>query len=192
MASGAAGSGTVGHLRAGEATGPRIGPRRHPQRLRKLKTPDEEAADNQAVTDPGRPLMRRANMSRTKSRIAEIRSKLDLRRAALLEEVRDALEQSENQQYIALIDGAPTDFADESIGDALADLSLAIIDRHVREIRDIEAARARLDGGEYGICADCGEEIVIKRLLATPTVTRCLACQTQRERVYAHEGTPTL
>jgi RNA polymerase-binding transcription factor DksA len=29
-------------------------------------------------------------------------------------------------------------------------------------------------------------------LLAYPTVRRCVRCQRQRERTYAHEGTPTL
>ena len=108
-----------------------------------------------------------------------------------LEEVRDALEKSENQQYVELIDRVPADIGDQSVADALADLSLALIDRHIQELRDIEAARWIKDGG-FGNCIDCGEEIAVERLLAYPTAKRCLLCQQKRERTYVHEGTPTL
>jgi RNA polymerase-binding protein DksA len=119
-------------------------------------------------------------------------STLDHGHASLLEDVRDALEKSENQQYVELIDRVPADIGDQSVGDALADLNLALIDRHIQELRDIEAARMRIKGGRFGICIDCGDEIGFERLLAYPTAKRCLACQRQREKTYVHEGTPTL
>jgi RNA polymerase-binding protein DksA len=131
-------------------------------------------------------------MALSKAHLAKITAALQQRHGALLEEVRDALENSENQQYVELIDHAPADIGDQSIGDALADLSLALIDRHIHEIRDIEAANARVKAGDFGSCDDCGEEISVERLLAMPTATRCVVCQQQRERTYAHEGTPTL
>ena len=128
----------------------------------------------------------------SKAQLSQLRTRLDQRYDLLLEEVRDALEKSENQQYVELIDRAPADIGDQSVGDALADLSLAMIDRHIQEIRDIEAARARIKDDRFGICADCGQEISFERLLAYSTAKRCLACQRQRERTYVHEGTPTL
>ena len=131
-------------------------------------------------------------MTLRKAQLSKLAASLDRRRGSLLEEVRDALEMSENQQYIELIDRAPADIGDQSAGDALADLSLAIIDRHVQEIRAIEAARARMKDAEYGVCIDCGDEIEYARLGAIPTARRCLLCQGQHERTYAHEGMPTL
>jgi len=131
-------------------------------------------------------------MALSKTQLSELAGRLDQRYATLLEEVRDALEKSENQQYVELIDRVPADIGDQSVGDALADLSLALIDRHIQEIRDIDATRARIKDGRFGICAGCGDEIGFERLLAYPTAKRCLACQQQRERTYAHEGTPTL
>ena len=131
-------------------------------------------------------------MAMSVAQLSEMRERLDRRYASLLEEVRDALEKSENQQYVELIDRAPADIGDQSVGDALADLSLALIDRHIQEIRDIEAARARIEDGRFGTCEDCGEEIGFERLLAYPTARRCVTCQRQRERTYAHAGTPTL
>ena len=131
-------------------------------------------------------------MTLRKAQLSKLAASLDRRRGSLLEEVRDALEMSENQQYIELIDRAPADIGDQSAGDGLADLSLAIIDRHVQEIRAIEAARARMKDAEYGVCIDCGDEIEYARLGAIPTARRCLLCQGQHERTYAHEGMPTL
>ena len=128
----------------------------------------------------------------TKAQLSKLAARLGKRYASLLEEVRDELEKSENQQYVELIDGVTGDIADQSISDELADLSLAIIDRHVQELRDIEAARARIKKGTFGICEDCGDAIGFERLLAYTTARRCIACQQQRERTYAHEGTPTL
>jgi RNA polymerase-binding protein DksA len=131
-------------------------------------------------------------MALSLTRLRKVTDKLDKRYESLLEEVRAELEQSENQQYIELIGRVPADIGDQSLGDALADLNLAIIDRHVQELRDIEAARARVKDRSFGICIACGDEIAFERLLAYPTAKRCLVCQRQREKTYAHEGTPTL
>jgi RNA polymerase-binding protein DksA len=128
----------------------------------------------------------------TQTQVSKLKRKLDKQYESLLEEVRDALEKSENQQYVELIDRAPADSGDEATGDALADLNLAIIDRHVREIRDIEATRLRIGDGSFGTCIDCSGEIGIERLLAYPTAKRCFVCQRQHEKTYAHEGNPTL
>jgi DnaK suppressor protein len=131
-------------------------------------------------------------MAMTKTQLARLTRKLDEQYAMLLEQVRDALEKSENQQYVELIDRSPADSADQATGDALADLNLAIIDRHVREVRDIEATRVRIAEGGIGVCIDCGIEIPFERLCAYPTAKRCRVCQEQHERTYSHEGNPTL
>jgi len=91
-------------------------------------------------------------MNLTDRQLSELRRNLDQRHASLLEEVRDELEKSENQQYVELLGRTPGDVADESVADALADLNLGIVDRHILEIRDIEAARARIQAGSFGTC----------------------------------------
>jgi len=131
-------------------------------------------------------------MDLTSTQLSELRRKLNQRHASLLEEVRDELEKTEDQQYVELLGRTPGDIGDESVADALADLNLGIIDRHIHEIRDIDAARARIQDGSFGICIACGADIGFERLLAYPTAKRCLACQQQRERTYAHEATPKL
>ncbi|NJD36587.1 MAG: TraR/DksA family transcriptional regulator [Betaproteobacteria bacterium] len=129
-------------------------------------------------------------MSLNKSQLSSLTKSLDRHYKKLLEEVRDELDTPQHQQYIELIDRGPADSADEAIGDALADINLAIIDRHVGEIRDIEAARGRIKDGSFGSCVDCGNDIGLERLQVHPTAKRCLICQQQRERLYAAEGVP--
>ena len=131
-------------------------------------------------------------MGLSKPLLDDLARLLEARRARLLEDVRGELERPENLQYIELIDRVPADIGDQSVGDALADLNLAIVDRHVREIREIEAAYVRLRAGRYGVCADCGDDIAEARLRAWPTAERCQACQQHRERTFRHDGTPTL
>jgi DnaK suppressor protein len=131
-------------------------------------------------------------MALTQTQISKLNAALEKRYQALLEEVRDELEKSENQQYVELIGRSPADSGDESVGDILADLNLGIIDRHIHEIRDIEAARERIEKRSFGTCIECAADIGYERLLAYPTAKRCLACQQQHERTYAHAGTPRM
>ena len=131
-------------------------------------------------------------MALMQQQLAELARSLHKRHESLLEEVHDELERSENQQYVELLGRTPADSGDESVADALADLNLGLIDRHIRELRDIEAARTRIGDGSFGSCIDCRAEIGFERLVAYLTAKRCLACQRQRERTHAHEGTPTL
>ena len=52
-------------------------------------------------------------------------------------------------------------------------------------LREIDGAISRLESGGYGICVSCGCDIPEQRLLATPTVQTCIACQ---ERIEQEEG----
>ena len=112
-----------------------------------------------------------------------IREKLRTRQVALLEEVRDEFDQRDNQHLIDLMGREPGDSGDLSLADEVADLNIAMADRQIRELREIDAAFDRLKGTDFGLCADCGEEIESSRLLAWPTATRCLKCQERHERL---------
>lgn len=48
--------------------------------------------------------------------------------------------------------------------------------RRAGELRRIDAALARLDAGEYGWCAECGDAIGEKRLEIDPAAPRCRGC----------------
>lgn len=116
---------------------------------------------------------------------------LNRRYRVLLEQVRDELERTGDRSYIELA-GRVTDPADESTADLIADTGAAIVDRHVQELRDIEAALRRMVDGSFGECSDCGAGIEFGRLQVYPTAKRCVRCQGQREKTHVHEPTPTL
>ena len=50
------------------------------------------------------------------------------------------------------------------------------------EILQIDAALARIEAGEYGVCRDCGGEIDPRRLQALPYAVLCTECASHRER----------
>lgn len=48
--------------------------------------------------------------------------------------------------------------------------------RRHQELQRIESALQRVEDGEYGYCAVCGEEIASKRLENDPTTPVCINC----------------
>ena len=73
------------------------------------------------------------------------------------------------------------DTGEASVADLLEDVELATVDRHIDEIRDIDAALLRIAHGTYGSCIDCEGPIESRRLEVQPTARRCHACQTKLE-----------
>ncbi len=113
------------------------------------------------------------------------------RYAQLLEETREDVERAREETFGALA-GAVTDEGDRAAADLLADLDQAEVSRDLREIRNVEAAMARIHEGTFGNCADCDAEIEIERLRAYPIAIRCVRCQGARERTFAQPGMPRL
>ena len=46
-----------------------------------------------------------------------------------------------------------------------------------RKLKLIDAALARVDHGDFGVCQACGEDIPLKRLNIIPWAAHCVACQ---------------
>ena len=127
----------------------------------------------------------------TANQIRDFKKILDERFFEVREEIRRELLESEDQTYIELA-GQVHDLGEASVADLLVDLQLADIDRHIREIRDIDAALMRIAAGEYGVCGDCRANISKDRLQAYPTAKRCHRCQVDHEHNFAGKGGSTL
>lgn len=65
-------------------------------------------------------------------------------------------------------------------------------DHETALLHEIDAAIGRLESGGYGICLSCGCEIPEERLLATPTVQTCIACQERIEEETGGGRGPTM
>ena len=122
---------------------------------------------------------------------AHLKSTLRERLQALLEEVRQDLLTSDDDRAALLADRV-RDVGDESLADLIVDLDLADTDRDLEELRDVEAALARMNLGTYGMCIDCGGPIPYARLAASPQAKRCHECQRSHEHQYAQKGRPSL
>lgn len=118
-----------------------------------------------------------------------LRQQLLANRDRLLRELAEAAARRQAESAYPLHTGDVPDSGDSSVMTEQADLRNAQIGRDVGELRQVEAALARIDEGSYGFCIDCGQEIPLARLNANPSAERCILCQTARERQYADNGT---
>jgi RNA polymerase-binding protein DksA len=114
----------------------------------------------------------------------ELRNTLTARARQLREEIRQTLVKSDSEQYTMIADQV-RDLEDDSFADLMVDVNLAEIDRDLQELRLIDAAFLRMSDGTYGHCTDCGADIELDRLRATPFASRCFDCQSSFERNHA-------
>jgi len=113
----------------------------------------------------------------------ELRARLDRREAELLEEVRakspEAAPPPSHEPHHQVEDVGEQ--GEQRIREALAQ---AEQERDVDELRQIAAAKERMDRGQYGECVDCGVDIPFARLEVQPAAARCVPCQERYERTH--------
>lgn len=130
-------------------------------------------------------------MAIDREQTAELEALLRQRLHGLKADVNNHLQQT-SSQGLQELNGTVGDTGDESVAHMMTDLSLSAATRDVNELRDVDRALRRIADGTYGECVDCGGDIDYERLKAYPTAMRCVTCQTQHEKVYASQGTPSL
>ena len=74
------------------------------------------------------------------------------------------------------------DTDDDAAAEAQRSMDIAQLSHTTTELAEIEAALARVAGGSYGDCVDCGEPIGYARLQVQPMAVRCAPCQGKREQ----------
>ena len=130
-------------------------------------------------------------MALTEKQIQELLGAIEQRRTSLVAELRDDVERVRRDRFEDLAGAAP-DPGDESVATLIADLGHADMERDLSELRALEAARARLADGSYGVCAECGGDIGVERLRANPAAVRCVHCQRVHEKTFAGPSTSSL
>lgn len=116
----------------------------------------------------------------SKSQLALLENKLREQQASLRAEVQGERAESDNERDRRSAREVQ-DRGDEANTDQWREANAAMIDHHVDEISNIQAALSRVDSGTYGLCVDCGESIGFQRLQAYPSANRCLQCQSKVE-----------
>ena len=76
----------------------------------------------------------------------------------------------------------PNDEGDYSV--LLNDSSIEnkIIEKQIRELKEIETALGKISNGKYGICEMCEDEINIERLKVKPYARFCISCREINEK----------
>jgi DnaK suppressor protein len=99
----------------------------------------------------------------------------------LVEKKETLLRDVQSLQESSLITDRITD---ESFSDNnLQYISLGLLEHEIRSLRFIDSAiRKLLNNEDFGLCEECGNPINFERLIALPYASRCIDCQSRRER----------
>ena len=119
--------------------------------------------------------MKKQKIPRTnKKRLEDLRLLLEDKRSEILRK---------NSTHNVLDKGiARGDLADLSNDLHERELMLELAEHDRNTLLEIDQALNMIDSGSYGICDECGNAINQARLLAVPTATLCIDCQSQFER----------
>ena len=74
------------------------------------------------------------------------------------------------------------DIVDQASSYTEKNVELRAINRQIKLISKIDSALKKINDGTYGFCEETGEPIGLKRLIARPIATLCIAAQEKHER----------
>jgi len=110
------------------------------------------------------------------NKVLAIKKKLEKQRAELLSEAEQTLSSKISAEKESFPD--PTD---QAVAELDNNFMLRLRGREQKLLKKIDEAIARIEGGTYGVCESCGNQINIKRLEARPVTTLCIECKTRQE-----------
>lgn len=108
-----------------------------------------------------------------------LRKEVETERENVLAELQE-LGADPYSEKVSRIPGIDDNFADSAAATAERSEQLAFIESARERLGEADAALARMDSGEYGVCADCGREIPTARLEARPLSILCVDCAAKR------------
>jgi DnaK suppressor protein len=113
--------------------------------------------------------------SNNEHRLEELRRILNHERTLAMERVRELRHEQEEEAL-----SPPADEMDAARSMADLETHASLIERAEERLKGIDFAFNRMNEGRYGICAQCGDEIALERLVVLPFAAYCLDCQQER------------
>src|SRR3989442_1359694 len=113
----------------------------------------------------------------TKKRRDSYKKKLVPRREELMRTIARTEEEGRQAD-----DVQPVDLADKAANSYTKEFLFGMTNTDRRVLNMIDAALKRIQTDEYGVCANCQEELQQKRLEAVPWAKHCIACQEKMEQ----------
>ena len=77
---------------------------------------------------------------------------------------------------------ASADVVDQATSYTEKNIEMKTINRQIKLISKIDSAIKKIKDGTYGYCEETGDPIGIKRLIARPIATLCIAAQEKHEK----------
>lgn len=161
-----------------------------PKIAAKDKTPRKAAAITKQLkttTKATRSTVKRKTT--THSSASSVSGRMELLRKLLLKKRNEVSEGLDSKMGRLLtresgqkIDAA-MDAADQSVMDVDTGIDFSLLEMKHEQYKDIADAFRKLQGGSYGQCEECGEEIAIKRLEVNPFARYCVTCKSQKEEL---------
>ena len=110
----------------------------------------------------------------------------------LLEWKTDLKRSSNEALFNSSLDDNSTsaDIVDQASSYTEKNVEMRAINRQIKLISKIDSALKKIQDGTYGFCEDTGEPIGLKRMMARPVATLCIAAQEKHEKeekVYADD-----
>jgi DnaK suppressor protein len=112
-----------------------------------------------------------------KKRLDYYKKKLLARREELLRTIARTAEEGR-----AADDDPTVDLADKAANSYTKEFLFGMTNTDRTMLNMIDAALKRIDDEEYGVCANCQEEMQQKRLEAVPWALHCVNCQEKAEK----------
>ena len=108
----------------------------------------------------------------------------------LTEWKKDLVKTNNEALYNSSLDDNSTsaDIVDQASSYTEKNVEMRAINRQIKLISKIDGALKKIQNGTYGFCEETGEPIGLKRLMARPVATLCIAAQEKhekKEKVYA-------
>ena len=110
----------------------------------------------------------------------------------LTEWKKDLVRTNNEALYNSSLDDNSTsaDIVDQASSYTEKNVEMRAINRQIKLISKIELALKKIKDGTYGFCEETAEPIGLKRLMASPIATLCIAAQEKHEKdekVYADD-----
>jgi len=110
----------------------------------------------------------------------------------LLEWKKDLVKSNNDALYNSSLDDNSTsaDIVDQASSYTEKNVEMRAINRQIKLISKIDSALKKLKDGTYGFCEETAEPIGLKRLMARPVASLCIAAQEKHEKeekVYADD-----
>jgi DnaK suppressor protein len=116
-------------------------------------------------------------VSMKKTELKRFKKILEEKRAALV-----ASAQSMSLESMMLDTNDLPDEMDLAASEGLQSFQFRLRGREKTFLEKIDRALQKIEGGEFGVCEECNEEISVKRLEARPETTLCIRCKEDQER----------